>query len=322
MRTFALAGVIALTSALAHARDAEGRLDLILSPSNTQPAIVVRGGTFPVALREEAALRLESAAGSFALSAPMATIQRGLRTKEIALPENVPAGTYTLVGSAGDEADRNYRAVVVLDAAPETYRIAVWSNLRVSADPQRPDTDLYRVSAQINAGGAALVLVTGDLTASGTPEQFRLALDILNDCNAPTLVAPGGIDFASGGVERFLGTYPVAVPFGLDGILLCSAPRAASGVEAGKLYLERRRIRPARWSIGAAPEFDFGDLRGQLTALVDDPLDAVLGAPAAVTEPSEVASWGDARVFTSPPDRATLQWYTVTPQRVSIMRDR
>lgn len=323
MRVSILAGLIVLMCGWSHARDAEGRLDLILSPSNTQPAIVVRGGTFTAALREEAALRLESAAGSFALSAPPATVHRGLQIKEVALPEDVPAGTYTLVGSAGEAADRNYRAVVVLDAPLETYRIAVWSNLRVSADPQSPDTELYRLSAQINAGGAALVLVTGDLTASGAPEQFRLALDILNDCTAPTLVAPGAIDFASGGVSRFLGDYPVAVPFGLDGVLLCAAPRGALGVEEGKLHLERRRIRASRWSIGAAPAFDVGDLREQLTVLVDDPLDAVLGAPAAaVSEPGEASPWGRARVFTSPPDRAALQWYTVTPQRVSILRDR
>lgn len=323
MRMLVLAALLAAISSAAHARDAEGQLDLILSPSNTQPAIVVRGGTFRAALREEAALRLESAAGSFALSAPSATIHRGLWIKEITLSDEVPAGTYTLVGSAGETADRNYRAVVVLDAPPETYRIAVWSNLRVSADPQHPDTELYRVSAQINAGGAALVLVTGDLTASGTPEQFRLALDILNDCTAPTVVAPGVADFASGGVQDFLGNYPIAVPFGLDGILLCTSPRAASGVEAGKLHLERRRIRASRWSIGAAPEFDIGDLREQLTVLIDDPLDAVLGAPqSAVAESGDASPWGRADVFTVPPDRAALQWYTVTPQKVSAVHDR
>jgi len=318
-----LALALCLCGATAHGRDAEGKLDLVLAPNSTQPAIVVLGGAFEVSLREDAALRLESASGSFDLSTTDARIQHGRHLVRVGLPAEVVEGTYTLVGTAAGAEDRNYRSVVVLNAPLETYRIAVWSNLRVGADPQRPDTELFRVSAQINSGGAALVLVTGDLTAAGSPEQFRLALDILNDCTAPTLVAPGAIDFASGRVQDYLGSYPAAAPFGADGILLCSTPEAPLGTEAGRLYLERRRVRGARWSIGAAPGLDVGRLREQLTVLVDDPLDVVLGAPAgAAAEDGDLSPWGRARVFMVAPDRAALQWYTVTPQRVSIVRER
>ncbi len=321
MRFLALAIAACLLSATAHARDAEGRLDLVLSPNSAQPAFVVHGGALSVVLREEASLQLESAAGSFALSTPAAKIQRGYSVVDITIPAEVPAGTYTLAGSSGDKTDRNYRSVVVLDAPLESYRIAVLSNLRISADPERPDTDLYRTTALTN--GAALVLVTGDLTASGTPEQFRLALEILNDCQAPTLVAPGTTDFASGHVSEYLGAYPLAIPFGLDGVLLCSAPRAAVGVEAGKLLLERRRIRAARWSIGAVPLLDLGLVRDQLTVLVDDPLDAAIGAPAGIaTETGEASSWGTTRMYAAPAQRAALEWFTVNPQRVSLVRNR
>lgn len=323
MKRLALVAAMCLAATIADARDAQGRLGLVLAPNSTQPAIVVRGDAFEVTLREDAALRLESAAGYFPLSESETRVLRGSHVARVTLPAEVPAGTYTLAGTSATGQDRNYRSVVVLDAPLETYRIAVWSNLRVGADPQHPDTELYRGSAQINSGGAALVLVTGDLTAGGTPEQLRLALDILNDCNAPTLVAPGAIDFASGQAENFLGVYPAAVLFGFDGILIGSAPHVSLGAEAGRLHLERRRVRAARWSIGAVPEFDLGRLREQLTVIVDDPLDAVLGVPAgAVAESGDPSPWGRADVFTVPPDRAALQWYIVTPQRVSMVRDR
>lgn len=323
MRLLTLVAATCFLAVTAQARDADGRLDLVLSPNSAQPAIVVRGGTFNVVLREDSVLRLESAAGSFALTTPAAKTQRGFPVVEVTVPAEVPAGTYTLAGSKDDKTDRNYRSVVVLDEPLESYRIAVLSNLRVSADPERPDTDLYRTTGLMNGGGAALVLVTGDLTATGTPEQFRLALEILNDCHAPTLVAPGAMDFASGHVPEYLGAYPLAVPFGLDGVLLCSAPRAASGVEAGKLHLERRRIRASRWSIGAVPLLDLGLVRDQLTVLVDDPLDAAVGAPTGVVrETGEASPWGTTRLYAAPQQRAALEWFLVNPQRVQIVRDR
>jgi hypothetical protein len=316
MKTRPLAVLFWLASALACARSADGRLAVLLAPNSTQPAIVSRGGELEVLLRENAELRLESASGSYGLRAALAQPFRGLLRVQATLSADAPAGAYTLIAKTASGEDRNFRSVVVLDAPPDSYRVAVWTNLRVGADPQHPDTPLFRVTARINAGHAVLVLVTGDLTVEGTPEQFRLALDLLNDCVAPTLVAPGPADFAAGRAQEFLGARPAAVPFGPDGYLLCPAPVADLGEEAGRLHAERRRIRAARWSIGAGLGLELGDLREPLTVFVDDPLDFVLGGRAAAAggPQAEASPWGPARLYTAPQERGSLQWFTVGPR--------
>ncbi len=315
MRNCLLAAALCAVCAAGHARDAEGRLATILSPSSTQPAIVVRGGQFDVLLRDDAPLRLESAAGSFNLSAADVQDFRGRRRVRVVLPAAVPAGAYSLVAASPAAEDRSFRAVFVLDSPPDEYRVAVWSTPRVSADPRRPDTGLFRVTAEINAGRPGLVLVTGDLTAAGSPEQFRLALELLNDCAAPTLVAPGPADLAGGHARDFLGDYPAAVPFGMDGYLLCPAPAGGLGQEDGRLHLERRRIRAARWSVGVGCLADSGDLRAQLTIFVDDPLDAVVGAIGAA--PIRTSPWGPTRIFTAPEGPAALEWFTAGPRPIA-----
>jgi hypothetical protein len=319
MKAWPMAVLFSLASTLAGARSADGRLAVLLAPNSTQPAIVSRGGELDVILRENAELRLESASGSYGLRAAPAQPFRGLLRVRATLSAGAPAGAYTLIAKTASGEDRNFRSVVVLDAPPESYRVAVWTNLRVGADPQHPDTALFRVSARINAGHAGLVLVTGDLTAAGTPEQFRLALDLLNDCAAPTLVAPGPADLASGRAQEYLGARPSAVPFGPDGYLLCPAPLADLGGEAGRLYTERRRIRATRWSIAAGLDLELRDLRGPLTVFADDPLDFVLGgrAGAAGGPQGEASPWGPARLYTAPQERGALQWFTVGPRGVA-----
>ncbi len=314
MRILLLAAAICIAAATADARDAEGRLSTILAPSSTQPAIVVRGDALSVLLREDAALRLESSAGSFELTQSSSQTRRGVRAIRATFPPTVSVGAYTLVATSAGGDDRNFRAVFVLDAPPEEYRVAVWNNPRVSADPQSPDTALFRVTAEINAGRPALVLVTGDLTASGSPGQFRLALELLNDCTAPTLVAPGPADATAGHAQDYLGDYPVAVPFGSDGYLLCSTPAWDLGGEDGRLHLERRRIRAARWSVGVGCNVDSGDLRTQLAIFVDDPLDAVVGAIGGT--PGRTSPWGPTSIFTTSESRGALEWFTASARPI------
>jgi len=315
MRTWLTLAALCAMAPLAHARDTEGRLATILAPSNTQPAIVVRGGQFTALLQTNAALRLESAAGSFDLTAVRTEDSRGRRLVTAALPPGVPAGAYALAASSLSGDDRNFRAVFVLDAPPEEYRVVVWNNPRVSASPESPDTPLFHVTADINTGRADLVLVTGDLTASGAHEQFRIALELLNDCAAPTLVVPGPADQASGNVQPYLGAYPAAIPFGFDAYLLCPRPAVDLGDYAGRLHLERRGIRAARWSIGAGWDLDYDNLRAQLVIFVDDPLDAILGATGTLT--GRNSPWGYTRIYTAPQGRSTLEWFTAGPRPIA-----
>jgi len=309
------AAALCFVCATALARDAEGRLGVILSPSSTQPAIVVRGEEFTVLLRADATLRLESAAGSFALTASSSEDFRGHRRIRATFPSAIPAGMYTLIATSAETEDRNFRAVFVLDAPPESYRIAVWSNLRVGADPRSPDTALFRVSTQINAGRPDLILVAGDLSAGGSPEQFKLSLELLNDCAAPTLVVPGPADVAGGHAQDFLGDFPVAASFGFDAYLLCPAPGLDFGDGLGRLHSERRKIRSARWSIGAGWNLSSDELRAQLIVLVDDPLDAILGAVG--TAPAHTSPWGPTRIFPAPTARGTLEWFTAGPRPIA-----
>jgi hypothetical protein len=219
--------MVLLASAGAHARDAEGRLGLVRAPNSTQPAIVISGGTLDVALSAEASLRLESASGTYALPPPNPHPSRGLVAAATHVSAEVAPGLYTLVAEAGGVVDRSFRSVLVLPAPMESYRVAVWSNVRIGANPGAPDTALFRIAAEINAGAPALVLVTGDLTAEGTADQFRLAIALLNECAAPTFVVPGARDLASGRAGEFLGMFPTAVPFGFDAFLL-TPPAAAT----------------------------------------------------------------------------------------------
>jgi hypothetical protein len=320
MKTWPLIVALCLAQGMSFARDADGRLSVILAPNSTQPVIVSRGGEFDVLLSTNAELRLESASGSYALRAGGTQPARGWIRSRATVDADAPAGTYTLIAKTATGEDRNFRSVVVLDAPPESYRVAVWTNPRIGADPQHPDTALFRVTARINSGGAAIVVVTGDLTADGTPEQFRLALDMLNDCEAPTLVAPGPADRGGGRAGEYLGERPAAVPFGADGFLLCPAAGEGLGGGAGRLYTERRRIRAARWSIGAGFARDLDELRKSLTLFVDDPLDYVLGGesvgPGAPQE--ETSSWGRARLIAAPQERGALRWFTVGPRGLAL----
>lgn len=297
-----------LAASAAHARDENERLAFILAPNNAQPAIVRAGDTFSVVVRSQVPLRIESAAGTIALSTAGARPWRGNWIVEATVPSTALAGAYTLVAEDPDTRDSVYRAVYVLAETVESYRVAHVTNLR-AGDPQRPDSRLFRLTAALNEGAPDLILVTGNLTATGAEDEFRLAMDVLNDCRAPTFVAPGDADNGEGLLQAYLGEYPAALWFGDDGYLLCPPPALLSPGNDARLHVARRAIRAARWSIGVGAEFSHRDSRTALTLFVDDPLDYVVyPGPADVVE-----AWGRTRRVETSGDMQ-IRWFVVGPR--------
>jgi hypothetical protein len=304
----------ALSAGGAAARDEAGRLALILTPNSAQPAVLAAGSSLQTLLRENVPLRIESAEGAvieleFTAARPM----RGSWMVDSRIPQSVAPGVYTLVADGTEAEDSAFRAVYILDGRPETYRLAHVSNLRVG-DPNRSDSRLFRLTAAINGQAPDLILVTGDLTAAGTDEQFRLAIDILNDCRAPTFVAPGAADNRQGHLESYLGPYSTALRFAADAYLVCSPLAGLTAAGEARLHTERRAVRAARWSIGAAQSFAHGDLRSALTLFVDDPLDYVFEADA--VDGAGAGAWGRTRGFSGAAG-SQVQWYTVGPRGIA-----
>lgn len=302
------------SSFAASARDDLGALDLVLSPNNAQPIVVDPGASIHLAVTERlAAARLEAPGRAYPLILGPSSAWRGAVRLRATVPGDVAPGVYSVAVETADRTDVVHRAVYVLEGNVGTYTIAHFANLRVGEEGAR-DTALYRQTAAIRAGGADLVIVTGDTTAAGTAEEWRVALDILNDCGAPTLVAPGARDLAGGLVDRYLGPYPVARRFGPDGYLVWPAPvLARPDTVVPYLHVARRSIQAARWSIGVTSVGDTPPpMRATLITHVDTPLDAIIQADRVGTETSG-SPWGRTRIWTDPgEERGAVTWYRVT----------
>ncbi len=318
--TARLGGLVLLIVSVAGAipaREPDGRLGLVVAPNDTQPVMVQPGQEFDVLLRTEAALRLESAEGSYELAAGAGAGWRGRIRVAVTTPENAAPGTYTLVAETPEASDHAFRAVHVYNGFPETYAVAQLNDLRVGAAVGR-DTVLYRSARAINSREASLVLVTGNLTANGRADEFRIALEVLNAIAAPTLVVPGAVDRASGGAEEFLGPYPVTRRYGRDGFLMYyTEPGPTDWNESihGQLYPARRSIRASRWSVGVSNRYVLGSsLRDALTLFVDDPLDVLVAGGASGPVDGEV-HWGGTLLFgPSEARRGSVRWYTAGPR--------
>ncbi len=309
MRVFAFLLILAAAGA-ASARDETGRLSLIVTPNNAQPAVLQPGGAIEALLRENVPLRIESAEGSVPLEFLSARPWRGRWVITSRIPASARPGAYTLIAERAERSDAAYRSVYVLPERPDTYRIAHVSNLRVG-DSTRADSQLFRLTDALNDGAPDLILITGDLTAGGTEDQFRIALDVLNDCRAPTLVAPGDADDAEGLLEAYLGEFPAALRYGPDGYLLCPPPSRVSQGNEARLHIQRRAIRAARWSVGAVAATSRQDLRAALSLLVDDPLDFVFEATT-VERAVPAIAWGRTKSYAAAGDRQ-ITWFTVSP---------
>jgi len=294
-----LLGALALVSTVA-ARESDGTLDVLRAPNDGAPAVVVAGGTFTARASREVQVRLMGEAGSLEIVAQWKPLPSGFVEAECRVPDGAPPGAYAL--DAGG-ADISRRAVFVFDEFPDAYVVAHVADVRIGAE----DAAFRSIVQAVNESEAALVVVTGDLTEHGAPEEYLRFLSVLDTCSKPTFVCAGARDKPDKEYGRFFGRGPNVFAFGADGYLVFDTARPApvAGLDArgGELYVARRAIRAARWSIGFThrygPEME---PRDQITLFVDDPLDYLMcGASRQESRADDgVVPWGRTRIITTP----------------------
>jgi len=210
--------VVWLAAGLAvSARNLDGTLALIRRPVSTIPAVVKAGDTFAVTVAsKEPVTRLDLSlqkAGQevevFALAdgQPALAPQEGLVTVAAKVPADTAPGFYDLMGYSlpGPQRDSAERAVLVVAGFRQPYRFAHVTDVHIGkVRAVLPDQVLRQTAAEINRLGVDFVLVTGDLTESATPEQYRTFLQLLDLFEMPTFVSPGNHD--RGGPEGKFGS--------------------------------------------------------------------------------------------------------------------
>ena len=309
----ALLAAVILIPIAAAARQEDGTLGLIQTPNNGVPAIVLAGQSFEAVLTDRAELALIGGGATYALNADWATLPGGRHKAECTVAANVPPGTYTLHATGKTQEDENGRAVYLRETFSDEYLVTHITDTHIGKDQRHPRTSgaINRdVFAAVNDTGAAFVLVTGDLTESGEPEQFRRFLEILDTCLYPTYVCPGNHDRLGLHYEHFFGPLTYMFRFGKDGYLVFDTKDFMMADELGpqdtELQLFRRAIKPSRWSIGVTHRYQpMMGMRSQLALFVDDPLHLLI-----------FGHWHEA----NGPDQTRVPWGTtyivVTPAAI------
>ncbi len=304
--TLCIAIAIASTS---HARDSEGVLALIITPNSGLPALVLAGETFEAVLREKAQLKLRSGDAVLEISAEWTELPGGKMKALCSLPPGFPPGPYTLEAVTDSGADQNTRAVYVYESFPETYTVAhlTDTHVRTGAESEDSQTVLTDIVKLLNESEAAFVLITGDLTENGGPDQFRTFLRIMDACRMPTFVCPGEHDRSAAAYQRFFGPTAYAFRFGLDGYLSFDTKDHLIADELGaqdaQLEGLRRRIKPSRWSVGFTHRYDPAmGMRSQIALFIDNPLDFLLiGHHHGEQEQGEnIIPWGNTPALMTP----------------------
>ena len=272
--------VIVATSIAAGARDAAGLLDIVITPNDGMPAMGLPGAEFEVFATAQAELLLEANGATHALSPSWSDVPGGRKRARCAIPAEVPPGMYALRARGADREDVNLRSVFVREVFPESYTVAHITDVHMGSNRNtRTSEDIFTELIQkVNATQAAFVLVTGDLTEGGEPEQFKHFVDILNTCTLPTFVCSGNHDRKELNYERTFGPDSYVFWFGKDGYLVFDTKdfyvADDLGPQPADIQIQRRAIKAARWSIGVSHRFeaDMG-MRAQFALFVDDPLD-------------------------------------------------
>ena len=259
----------------ASARDAEGRLANIKLPHEGRPAVVAPGESFEVTLGSPAGLHLIGETGPIELTQETITSADGIVLR-VTVPAGTRPGAYDLEASTEDARDRTSKAVWVIDADLATYTVALLADPHINSE----NIGAFRARIdEINESAPALVLILGDLTASGTADDFQEMIRLLAQLHMPAYVCPGPADRQQGLYDAYFGPMPYAFRFGPDGYLAIDTSQPTLGIarESGDLYRLRRSIRGARWSAGFTHRYTPAmALRDQVTLFVDDPLDALV----------------------------------------------
>ncbi len=274
---------VLLMAAAAYGRNADGTLDLIVTPNNGVPVIVAPGDAIEATLAEHAALRLVGADGAAVnLEPEWKDLPGGMQRAACTVPSSLGPGTYALEAAAGGRTDTNVRSVYVA-AMLNDYPVVHITDVHIgkaNRDPA-PEEVFRRLIEHVNSIKAAFVLITGDITEGGAPGQFRQFLEVLDTCVLPTFVCAGNHDRNILTYEQTFGPLVYSFTYGPDGYLVFDTKDflVADELDAhsGELQRLRRAIKPARWSIGATHRYDADmSMRSQLVLFVDEPLDYLI----------------------------------------------
>lgn len=291
------------------AREADGALGLIRMPNNGVPAIAAPGGSFEAVLEREADLALVGESGAIPLEVIWSDLPGGRKSAFCAVPESTAVGAYALEAHTPGGADRNERAVFLYAHFPDYYVVAHLTDTHVGSTRHARAAevvfaDLVRV---VNDSDATFAVITGDLTDSGSPDQFRAFLRVLDTCRLPTFVQPGNHDREGTHYEKFFGPLTYMFRFGYDGFLAFDTKDYLMADELGRqdadLQLLRRAIKPCRWTVGLTHRYEqMMGMRSQLILFVDEPLDAlVFGHFHRENTPEEaIAPWGKTQMIMTP----------------------
>ena len=273
--------VVVLSGCLhATARDAAGLLSVIITPNEGVPAIVTTGQTFDAVLTAQGDLALQQGETRVPLTVEWQALPGNRRRARCSVPADTAPGAYAISVQSGGVADTLVRAVWVVESFPEVYAIAHLSDTHIGSDRHpRPSTDiLHDMIQHVNAGPAAFVAITGDLTEGGEPEQFQQLLAILNECTKPTFVCSGNHDRQASNYEAAMGPLTYWFTFGVDAFLVFDTQdyRVADELGHQDALLERYRqaMMPSRWRIGLTHRFELDQgMRSQLILFADHRLD-------------------------------------------------
>lgn len=307
----AIGAVCLAAGAMGRAED--GALDIILSPHNGRPTLVRPGAAFEAVLTKEAPLKLAGEDGALTMPVEWEARPDGRHVATCHLPDEISPGVYALEaeGEGDDERDRNERALHVKESFPDVYLVAHLADPSLGAGEELGESlaRLREIAAEVGAANADLVLITGELTANETDEEYAAFLNALEAFPMPTFVCPA----PSAASARYFGAPPFAFWYGEDAYLGFdgTVPPPAPPWEPAEslLYRLRRETKPARWAIGFANRYSQAfPMHGQISLFVDDPLDLLITGPwnmELVDEEGEemepALPWGQTPVAITPP---------------------
>lgn len=294
------------------ARGTDGALATIRQPNDGVPVFAKAGGTFNAIAEKATGLKLVAGDRAWPLDPKWRSIQNDQVSASCGVPAQVPPGCYAIESEDGD---RNVRSVYVVDSFPEEYVFVHITDVHIGSDRPKPAVETFRkVIGYINdmcekrsdaKPIPSFVLVTGDITENGDPEQYRVLIDTLNTCALPTFVTPGNHDRRPLQYEAFFDTLWYRFRFGRDGYLVYDTKdfliADELGEQDGALQVLREEMMaplpdgsPSRWSVGVSHRGGGGQgMRSQLLLFVDNPLDFLVGGHThRDSRPGQKVPWG------------------------------
>ncbi|HOX28278.1 MAG TPA: metallophosphoesterase [bacterium] len=211
--------LLAACCAQAGAREADGRLGLIRRPISTQPEFVQQGEKLLLELDSRkfdagtGALRISLVRNGANVSIDNALVSGGATDETYFFVANVPAGTatggYDVSVTRGSISDTSRRAVVVMSEYPKEYRIIHITDIhvgRVLEGAPIGERNFDRMKDVINGVRPDMVILTGDLSDTSDPSEFKKFIDIVERIEAPTFAIAGNHDRNYDDAASFIGS--------------------------------------------------------------------------------------------------------------------